>query len=213
MKTAKTIFFLAAIFVYSTINAQRGTDADDLIPNQFGIKAGINASQFYGEGPLASDENESIFGYHGGVFARFMLTNSFAIQPELMYSTKGNVSPSTSETGSIKISSQYLVLDAVFKYYLNKTVNFHIGPEVGYLLEAQTKFDRDPLDDQEEYINEAFDELDFGMVVGAELHLNETLSLGLRYNPSFSEVGIQKGEWDLRDTKNTALLLFGTYGF
>lgn len=213
MKTTKPFLFLAAIFISLGSFGQQADAIEGVIPNQFGIKAGINASQFYGEGPLASDENESIFGYHGGVYARLMLSNSFAIQPELLYSTKGNVSPSTSETGSIKISSQYIILDAVFKYYLNKTVNFHIGPEIGYLLEAQTKFDADPLDNREVYVDEAFNELDYGLVVGAELHLNEKLSLGLRYNPSFSEIGANKGGWDLRNTKNTALMLFGTFGF
>lgn len=212
MKTIRAFLFLAVIACHIEVSAQQ-VDKKDLIPNQFGIKAGINASQFYGEGPLASDENQSIFGYHGGVYARLMLNNSFAIQPELLYSTKGNVSPSTSETGSIKISAQYIILDAVFKYYINKTVNFHIGPEIGYLWEAQTKFDFDPQDDNEVYINEAFNQLDYGMVIGSEIHLNEKLSLGLRYNPSFSEVGVKKGGWDLTNTKNTALLFFGTFGF
>lgn len=216
MKTVKTFFLFAIVLTQLNVFAQQaqlGGDKAKLITNQFGIKMGINASQFYGDGPLAHDNNKSMFGYHGGVFARFMLNQSFAIQPEIMYSTKGNVTPSTAPEGSIKISSKYITFDALFKYYLNKTVNFHIGPELAYLIKAETKYDPDPLDQYEEKLTEVFAELDYGLVVGVELHLNEKLSLGLRYNPMFADVGVKKGHWDLRDTKNTSLLLFGTFGF
>ena len=216
MKKIKAISFFVALMLHLSMfaqDAQLGNPKANLISNQFGIKAGVNASQFYGDGPLAHDNNKSMFGYHGGVFARFMLNQSFAIQPELLYSVKGNVTPSTAPEGSIKIASKYLIFDALFKYFLNKTVDFHIGPEVGYLMKAETKFDADPLDPNEEKLTEVFEELDYGMVVGVELHLNEKLSLGLRYNPMFSDVGLKRGRWDLTETKNTSLLLYGTFGF
>lgn len=208
MRTKHSLLLLAGFFLAMNSYAQL-EKPEGFIKNQVGIKVGINASQFYGEG--ASDNNESIFGYHGGAFARLMLSQSFAIQPELLYTTKGNVSPSP---GSIKISNQYIVFDLLLKYYVSEIFNVHVGPELGYMLEAETKYDADPLDPREEDISEAFNELDYALVVGAELHLNEKLSLGLRYNPSFATLGKKLNDkFDFTEKKNTALLLFGTFAF
>lgn len=208
MRTKHSISLLVALF-FTLYGYSQISRPDNVIPNQVGIKIGINASQFYGNG--ADDHNESNFGYHGGAFARLMLSESWAIQPELLYTVKGNVSPSP---GSIKIQNQYVVLDVLGKYYFNKTFNIHLGAELGYLVEAQTQWDADPLDPLEEDISDGFNDLDYALIFGAELHLNEKLSLGLRYNPSIVSVGTKLNDkFDFSEQKNTALLLFGTFGF
>ena len=88
----KTLFILALLAGFSSAaQAQRNVS--------LGLKAGGSYSSFTG---AQSDGYESIYGFHGGVFANIGLTKLFAFQPErvvrrleLRWEVRAFLSPST----------------------------------------------------------------------------------------------------------------------
>ena len=68
---------LITCFSGSTVLAQRTA--------KFGVKAGMNVSNFYsGDVDNLTDDNARI-GFNGGFYGQILSSETFAIQPELLY--------------------------------------------------------------------------------------------------------------------------------
>lgn len=72
----KKLFLTAAVAVSSLTFAQ-----------QFGAKAGMNVSTISDEG---FDDTKSKVGYYAGVFMNVPVSESFSIQPEVLYNNLGS---------------------------------------------------------------------------------------------------------------------------
>lgn len=60
---------------------------------KFGIKGGLNASQFYVDQPNVEDENMKIgfnFGFNFGVFTKVPITSFLALQTDALYTNVGS---------------------------------------------------------------------------------------------------------------------------
>ena len=76
----KKLFLFAIAIIGFTISSQ----AQNF---RFGLKGGLNFTTL--NGGNISDTIDSKTGYHIGAVAQLSLLGSFAIQPELIYSTQG----------------------------------------------------------------------------------------------------------------------------
>jgi hypothetical protein len=105
----------------------------------FGLKAGLNLAALkvsanipgFGSGSSTTDQRTSFFA---GIFARSPLGAKGSFQSELLYSSQGG----GSTNGSPEIKVDYLIAPLMFRYHANEMVSLMAGPQLGFLLNAET---------------------------------------------------------------------------
>lgn len=183
--------------------------------SEFGIKAGLNMSNLTVEG---NNDNTMKFGLHAGVFNKVYITEVFALQPELLYSSKGfeNVFNNQLITdGEINYNFNYIDLPVKLVFYLAEDFNFQFGPYIGYLINANVDYSAELLDDffnvdsQEELDRDMFNTLDFGLTGGLGFEL-DPLVLGFNYNLGLTQVAKENEPTELMlgNAKNTVIQVY-----
>ncbi len=133
-----------------------------------GIKAGVNFSDIDFE-DISSDAKT---GFHFGVFANVKLGQTFAFQPELLYSTIG-----AELEGTDDIDFHYmqipLLIQANFSF-----LNLYAGPQIGIITNVDVPA---PYDDD-------FKNVDWSMILGAGIDLPLKFEVGGRYVYGISDV-------------------------
>src|SRR5688572_8619351 len=107
-------------------------------PRRAGIKGGLNASNLYIDD--VDDENARI-GYNVGLFGELVSTETFGLQAELLYSTKGSKNmydaPFDQE---IQYNLNYLDLPLLAVFKLG-AVDLQVGAYGSYLLNANIEYE------------------------------------------------------------------------
>ena len=166
----------AAVLAFAFSNAQE---------TKFGVKAGVNLHTLTGD----VEDQSSKIGFQAGAFAEFKLSDKFAIQPELLYSTQGTKFEEGDD--EIKYNLSYLNIPVMAKYYVAEKFSLEAGPQIGFLLSAKGKYDfvEDGVSvSGDEDIKDSFESIDFGLNFGAGYDFTENLSAGLRYNLGLSNI-------------------------
>lgn len=132
---------------------------------KFGIKGGINFAQITGANSL---NTERITDFNIGVMAEIPISEKFSFQPELLYSKQGS-----------SVNFDYLNIPLLVKYYVIEGLSITAGPQVGYLLSANTSGVN---------VKSSFKTIDFGVSVGLSYQFKNGLSLGARYNRGLSNI-------------------------
>lgn len=215
----KKVFLTAvAIFAFGFANAQ------DV---KFGAKAGLNLSNLsFSEG---SDPDSKI-GFHLGGFAEIGISDKFAIQPELLFSTQGaktEESESYSSFGNYysyneenKINLSYINLPVIAKFYVIKSLALEAGPQVGFLVGAKYKYEWFENDNGDVISGSGSRDAkkdikgtDFSFNFGASYNFTNNLFAGLRYNVGLSDINEHQDSYDRNDVKNNVLSLSVGYKF
>ena len=160
--------------------------------SQIGVKGGVNLST------LSIDDNNDKnlkAGFHAGVFTKIALTESFAIQPELLYSMKGvkyNFEDNVLADGNANFNLNYLELPVKLVFNLSEDFEIQFGPYVSYLLNANVDTDAKVLgfwnvSGKEELDRENYNAIDYGLSVGLGFDFNP-LIIGFNYNLGLSPV-------------------------
>ena len=164
---------LALLFcLASGVQAQ----SDEL--NGFGIKAGLNLVTMHFSGGGGSSSPDRAGKPHFGLFYTHMLSENIAIQPELMYSGHGFDVPDGSFIEAIDFN--YIAFPLMFKYYFDKKVNLHAGPELSFLI-GGTEVNGVSVTDETKPIN-------LGFAIGLEVFLIENVGLSGRYIADLSDI-------------------------
>lgn len=202
------IIFVAGVGVTST-HAQ--TYQNESLT--WGVKAGLNISDLYGDDAKDSDVKA---GFSGGLFFNYHLNNYWSIQPEVLFSTKGADLESglTGENGPAEYEFGYLTIPVLAKFYIpagsTLSPNFYAGPEVGFKLYA---------DSNDNDINDELKTAEFAIAFGAGLDFNLTsdptnfirnAGIDLRYSLGLTDVFDTPLEPEAR---NGALLVALFFGF
>ncbi len=177
------IVSLSVILLGTTLYAQEA---------ETGIKGGLNLSS------LSTDDNNDKNlkpGFHVGVFTKIPVSESFAIQPELLYSGKGiklNYDESSFADGETKFNLNYIDLPVKLVFNLSEDFEFQVGPYVSYLVNANVDTDAEVLDfwnidSDDELDREHFHSLDYGLSAGLGFDL-DPLIFGLNYNLGLNPV-------------------------
>jgi opacity protein-like surface antigen len=185
----KIILSAIAVMAFGFANAQE---------TKFGVKAGVNFANLTGD----IEETSSKVGFQVGGFAEFKLSEKFAIQPELLFSTQG-AKQDIGQSEDLKLNLSYLNVPVMAKYYVAEKFSLEAGPQIGFLVGAKYKFDG-----EEEDAKDDVKSIDFGVNFGAGYDFTENLSAGIRYNLGLANIAEGDG-----DTKNSVFSLAVGYKF
>jgi len=179
-----------AVFTLSSVNAQDIT---------FGAKAGINIANLD-----VTDANiDSRTSLHLGVTAEFEISDTFSIQPELLYSAQGATESDTYEDSFIREVSEsewklnYIQIPIMAKFYVSEGLSLEAGPQIGFLASAEVDYDSTETSlfdgssvstsstvDAKEIVKS----VDFGLNFGLGYKLDSGLNFALRYNLGLSNI-------------------------
>ena len=163
----KIILTVAAVFAFGFANAQDGDGA------KFGIKAGLNMSNFTGD-----VESDGATSFYVGGLVDLAISENFHIQPELLYSMEG----------ADEASISYLRIPVMAKYYVMEGLNLQAGPSLAFKVAAE-----------DDFVDEATKSMDLGLGIGAAYELPMGLFFDLRYNLGLMDIS----EVDGAEIKNT----------
>jgi len=160
----KKLFLAGALAFFTVGNAQT-----------FGLKAGINVSSLSG-----ADGTKSKIGPYGGIFMNAPLAESFSIQPELLYNSKG---AKEDGSGDVSINMDYISVPVMFQY--NATPQFYLeaGPEFSFLISSKAKGGGESLD-----LKDEMNSFDLGVGLGAGYYFVPNFGLTVRYVAGFTDV-------------------------
>lgn len=171
-----------------------GTDRNDdgTMPKaRVGIKGGLNASNL-----ITNDitDKHGRFGFHAGIYGQLFSSETFAIQPEVNFSTKGNEVKHNfgiidQET---KFNLSYLDIPVLAVFKLGDAAEIHAGVYWAYLVGANIDTDGDLADDFVSLDRDNFDNWDYGLAGGIGFNLG-AVQLGARYNYGLNEIAQSAG--------------------
>ena len=166
----KKIIFLSLIVLFTTKSLSQGVD--------LGIKVGANFATLT---ELPNVDTRT--GLNFGAFFTIKFNDKIAIQGDVLYSQQG------AEFDLDKVDLDYVNVPIVFKYYLVKRLNLHVGPQFGFLV---SDFDASEFED-------SYKSTDVSGVVGLGLDLPLGFRVDGRYNFGLTEF--------LPDVKNNVFSL------
>ena len=176
--------------LFSFLNTFQALSQD----TRFGVKAGLNYSSIVGD---LTDGIKFRFSGHGGVFIESEFTYNFSLQAELLYSSQGFQFSSdllalennggTFDENDFRTNVQlnYLTLPILGKFALNDRLDVEFGPQFGFLLNQVSKIKN--LDQRDETVPDNRTsvsgdfQLDYGVVAGLNLNINDALSIEPRF--------------------------------
>jgi len=146
---------------------------------KLGIKAGVNYSNQTGSGITVNNINyksEAITNYHFGLVAELPLGESFAFQPEILYSTIGANYKAAGVIADLNNELGYITVPVLAKINLSKTFSLDLGPQVSFLVSNKEKA----------AINNT-KSFDFGAAAGLGIKVTKSIFLQGRYVVGLSE--------------------------
>ncbi|CAM3089649.1 porin family protein [Flavobacterium frigoris] len=163
----RTLVLLVGIV--TSVNAQNTATHQ----SNAGIKGGYNlaAVSFDGDGETGQRQ-----GFHIGVYGESFISESFSIQPELMYSQQGYEIKDANGTFTQKLN--YINLPLMLKAYPSKNFFLEAGPQIGLAISHKEEYDG-LFSSSQEYDPNNFD---WGMNFGGGFKTNSGISLGVRYH-------------------------------
>lgn len=182
----KRIFYLTAVIALFC-NVATGQKV------KFGIKAGLNISQFTGD----IEKNNFKSGLNAGVVAEVKFNERFSLQPELLYNRMGNKIIIDSFVGTdyehreFFDNLDYLSLPVLFKIYVFKGLSIEAGPQISVLTGAKrkVKVEGDGGSGSIEYSSHAdYKKTDMALVGGLAYDLPFGLFIQARYLGGISNI-------------------------
>jgi outer membrane protein with beta-barrel domain len=176
----------------------------------FGLKAGMTGSNMKMSSSGFTISLKTKIGFYAGAFAEVGVSEKFAVQPELFYSSMG-AKMKLSDSGQNFSATEnlgYISLPILAKY---KTDGFSIflGPQISYLLSAKSKDSESnsSVDDKDEY-----KPIEIAGVIGAGYTFTNNLGIDARYQVGLSNL-VKDNEGTDGTAKNSAFMVGLHYFF
>jgi hypothetical protein len=184
---------------------------------RFGVKGGVNLSNLDTQNV---ESNNSLTGFNLGIFGKIPITESLAIQPELLYTTKGAKLTYNNYfvNGPAEFNLNYIELPVLLVINITPNFNIHGGPYVAYLLDSNVTSNVQGtfFDIQNNISNEDYNRFDTGLAVGLGFDIKH-FGLGARYNYGLQKVGKERNflgtNYTFPDGKNSVINLYLSYSF
>jgi Outer membrane protein beta-barrel domain len=186
MKTSmKTLVAAAILATGASLMSTADVKAQGRV--RTGLKGGLNASSLFYDNQGVNNKHERI-GFHAGVFTQIPAGEFFAIQPELLYTTKGASADYNivgfNGTNTFKLNYAELPVLATFK--LGQAVELQAGPYVSYLLNSNLTSNGDFGTGRGAINRDNFNKVDYGIAGGLNIYFGKAF-IGARY-----EQGLQR---------------------
>ncbi|CAM3605485.1 PorT family protein [Flavobacterium psychrophilum] len=213
MKKLKGIMILLLLISISQKIFSQSSNIDSKL--KFGVKGGANFSNLYTDNV---DDNNVLIGFNVGLFAKFPITKTFAIQPELLYTTKGAKLKYNNYfvNGTSTFKLNYIELPVLLVINLTNNFNIHAGPYVAYLVDGKATNDAQGtlFDIENNLKNEDYSKFDTGLSVGLGYN-TDRIGFGVRYNYGLQKVGKERNflgtNYSFPDGKNSVINLYVSY--
>lgn len=164
------------------VTVDRSTRTRGENPNptaRVGIKGGLNVSNLYIND--VNDENAR-FGFNAGIYGQILSSEAFAIQPELLFSTKGSQADYGGIVNStVRFNLNYLDLPVLAVIKLGPSAEIHAGVYGSYLLSANIHYSGNIGTGTNEINRDNLKSYDWGWVGGLGLNFGP-VQVGARYN-------------------------------
>lgn len=206
----KPKFFISFLLVFVLASVSTVTLAQDN-GLRVGIKGGLNVTNLYVED--VDDENPR-YGFHVGVYTQLFESDVFAIQPEILFSTKGTRTTynELGFEGDVKFNLNYLDIPVLAVFKLGDAAEIHVGPYFGYLLSASSDIDGD-IDDYEELDRDDYKAWDYGLSAGVGFNVG-AVQIGARYNYGLQKIADSDAtDFALGDAKNSNAQVYVSFNF
>lgn len=167
----KIIYLTIALFLGAMpmMNAQYS-----IVPkSNAGIKGGYSLAAVNYDG---SGETGQRHGFHIGVYGESFISESFSIQPELMYSQQGYEIKDGNGTFTQKLD--YINLPLMLKAYPSRNFFLEAGPQIGLAISNKEEYEG-LFNSSQQYDPNNFD---WGMNFGGGFKTDSGISLGVRYH-------------------------------
>jgi len=195
IRTAKIrlpiILFIFCLLSSIQLFAQDNEEAKSDGESHYGLKAGINFAELWGEDALPESDRKVAYSF--GIYAAYKISKHWKFQPEAIWSLQGE---NSKKSGRYKIS--YLNIPLMFKWK-GKHLYSEFGPQLGLLTinTAQSVPDSLRL--------ENFESFDLSINIGLGYQIFDDWSIGLRYVQGMTN--IVRG----RDLKNSVIYVGLSY--
>jgi len=207
---------LFAVLVFGLGIATVPAFAQEQNVTRVGVKGGANFSNFRVDD--VGDNNVKV-GLNLGLFAKLPVSNAVAIQPELLYSSKGSkltYDNFLQGEGEYRFNLNYLELPVLGVFSLGDHFNIQVGPYVAYLTSANIKDMNDDgtIQDIKDLNEKNFNRFDYGLAAGIGADFNGFIA-GVRYNYGLNEVG-ESGSLSgqlTSNSKNSVASVYIGFGF
>lgn len=192
----KLLFAAVAVFGFGVANAQ------DV---KFGAKAALNFATLSGD----IEETDGLTGFAVGAFVNVPINEKFSFQPELLYSRQGTGTTDTETIGGTTIkfdgtlNLDYLNVPLMFRFEAVKGFSLEAGPQVGFLLAANSKFTataNNRSETQEVDVKDEYKSIDFGFNFGAGYDLTKNINAGIRYNLGLMNIAKDSEDFTVRNS-------------
>ena len=172
--------FLGLVAISTTAVAQQEV--------KFGPKAGVNFANLSG-----IDNADMITAFQVGAVAEIKFNEKFSVQPEVVYSAQGYTGDFMMGTNKVADYTQkldYVNIPIMAKYYIIEGFSVEAGPQVGFLVKAESKFENKQagvtLTDGDN--KDFYKSTDFGLNFGLAYDLPMGVFVGARYNLGLSDI-------------------------
>jgi len=145
----------------------------------FGVKAGANFYIIGGsdaESEGLKDSRKTKVGFAGGFLVNIPFADMFSFQPELLYSTEGNLQKDATDKATIALS--YLNIPLMVQVNTNSGFYGETGPQVGFLMSAKAKISGY----SDEDIKDQLKSVGFSWAAGIGYKMQCGLGVSARYN-------------------------------
>ena len=213
MKNLKKVLVLCLLGIFSVgMNAQNYDKAPKI-----GIKGGLSLSNLYVD---TIDDDQMLTGFNIGLFAKFPLSESFAVQTEAYYTNKGAelTYNETFATGTTKFKLDYIEVPLLIVYNITNNFNIQVGGYVAYMISGKvTNESNSGIFDFEGNLNtDDFNRLDAGLAAGIGYDF-DPISVGARYYFGLTNVGKEQNysgfNLTFPDAKNSVLQVYASFAF
>lgn len=159
----RALYPIIALFISTSVFSQG---------SGFGLKLGGNFSYLASE---TFEQNEFLYGAHGGIYFPILVRNRFEVQPEILFSMQGGGNKTSNSTTTERLN--YIAVPIAAKIYFSNWFNIQAGPQFSYLVNARSQYnDTETIDNSEDFFTH-----DFSFLLGIGYDNHHGLDLTLRY--------------------------------
>ncbi len=163
----------------------------------FGAKLGLNLASQSGLDDVYSSSGMRT-SLHIGAYYNYMISDKFAIQPELVYSAQGH-------TGTIDFGPlgggeldvvgrfDYINIPILAKYYFTEGLHLHAGIQLGFNIGAKIEIDGESEDAED------VNGFDAALPIGLGYELSNGLNFTARYNLGLTNTYSGEGDFDIKN--------------
>lgn len=191
---------------------------------KLGAKVGVNFASIGGDD---IGDTEARTAFHVGGLVEIPITEKFAIQPEILYSSLGAKEEYVESPADFPLTYEsrlklgYISIPIMAKYYIVAGLSIEAGPQFGILVSAKAEGEVSGMGESETFdrdLKDEFKTLDIGVGLGAAYRLNNGVFFSARYVLGISDISediVYNGGSELDSSKlhNNVFQLSTGYSF